>query len=109
MEMANNREAKIMKKALSLKQTNHFHITVNKAISGGSPIIKGTRTSVANIAAYYLMGLTPEEIQRELPHLSLAQVFDALAFYLDHREIIDQELENDKENSVAKEFPAGKY
>lgn len=109
MKMIHSREAKIMKKALGLKQINHFHITVNKAISGGSPIIKGTRTSVANIAAYYLMGLTPEEIQRELPHLSLAQVFDALAFYLDHREIIDRELEKDKEDSVAKEFPAGKF
>ena len=98
-----------MKKALALKEINHFHITVNKAICGGSPIIKGTRTSVANIAEYYLMGLTPEEIQRELPHLSLAQVFDALAFYLDHREIIDRELERDKENLVAKDFPPGKY
>jgi uncharacterized protein (DUF433 family) len=55
------------------------------------------------------MGLTPEEIQRELPRLSLAQVFDALAFYLDHREIIDREIERDKENLVDKEFPAGKY
>jgi len=98
-----------MKKALGLKEINHFHITVNKAISRGNPIIKGTRTSVANIAEYYLMGLTPEEIQRELPHLSLAQVFDALAFYLDHREVIDRELEKDKENLVAKEFPAGKF
>ncbi len=109
METINKREAKIMRKALGFKQINHFHITANKAISGGSPIIKGTRTSVANIAGYYLMGLTPEEIQRELPHLSLAQVFDALAFYLDHREVIDRELEKDKESSVAKEFPAGKY
>jgi len=58
-----------MKKALGLKEINHFHITVNKTISGGSPIIKGTRTTVASIAEYYLMGLTPEEIQRELPHL----------------------------------------
>jgi len=98
-----------MKKALGLKEINHFHITVNKTISGGSPIIKGTRTTVASIAEYYLMGLTPEEIQRELPHLSLAQVFDALAFYLDHREIIDQSIVKDKENSVAQEFPAGKY
>jgi uncharacterized protein (DUF433 family) len=98
-----------MRKALGLKEINHFHITVNRTISGGNPIIKGTRISVANIAAFYLMGLTPEEIQRELPHLSLAQVFDALAFYLDHRQIIDRQIERDKENLVAKEFPAGKY
>lgn len=96
-----------MKKAFGLKEINHFHITVSKAISGGNPIIKGTRTSVANIAGYFVMGLTPEEIQRELPHLSLAQVFDALTFYLDHRETIDQQREKDKEKLVAKEFPPG--
>lgn len=98
-----------MKRALNRKEIGHFHITINKAISGGTPIIKGTRTSVANIVVYYLMGLSPEEIQRELPHLNLAQVFDALAYYLDHRETIDQGLERDREEIVSKQFPAGKY
>jgi uncharacterized protein (DUF433 family) len=98
-----------MKKALRRKEIDHFHITMNKDICGGIPIIKGTRTSVANIAGYYLLGLSAEEIQRELPHLSLAQIFDALAFYLDHRETIDRELERDREEVVSKVFPAGKY
>ena len=98
-----------MKRALSLRKIDHLHITRDKAISGGTPIIKGTRISVANIAGYYLMGLSPEEIRRELPHLTLAQVFDALAFYLDHREAIDRELGRDGEEAVSKEFPAGKY
>ncbi|MCJ7784144.1 MAG: DUF433 domain-containing protein [Desulfobacterales bacterium] len=98
-----------MKGVLSRKETNHFHITMNKDICRGSPIIKGTRISIANIAEYYLMGLSPEEIKRELPHLSLAQIFDALAYYLDHRETIDRELERDREEVVSKDFPAGKY
>ena len=98
-----------MKKALSTRASAHFHITTNKAICSGSPIIKGTRTSVANIAGFYLMGMTAEEIQRELPHLSLAQVFDALAFYLDHREEIDRELREDREEVVSNNLPAGKY
>ena len=55
------------------------------------------------------MGLTPEETQRELPHLSLAQIFGALAFYLDHRETIDREIQKDKEEIVSRDFPAGKY
>ena len=98
-----------MKKALSHKEINHFHITTNKSICGGNPIIKGTRTSVVHIAGYYLMGLSPEEIQRELPHLDLAQIFDALAFYLDNRQAIDRELQKDKEEVVSREYPAGKY
>jgi uncharacterized protein (DUF433 family) len=98
-----------MKKVLMSKEVTHSHITTNRRICGGSPIIRGTRTSIANIAGYYLMGLTPEETQRELPHLSLAQIFDALAFYLDHRETINRELQKDKEEIVSGDFPAGKY
>ncbi len=93
-----------MKKALSAKTFAHFHITSNKAICSGTPIIKGTRTSVANIARFCLMGMTAEEIQRELPHLSLAQVFDALAYYFDYREEIDRELHRDREETVLKDF-----
>jgi uncharacterized protein (DUF433 family) len=98
-----------MRKALRHKEIDHFHIIVKKGVSGGSPIIKGARTSVADIAGYYLMGLSPEEIQRELPHLGLAQIFDALAFYLDHKEAIDRELDKNREDIVSEEFPAGKY
>jgi len=53
--------------------------------------------------------LTPSAPQRELPHLNLSQVFDALAYYLDHRETIDREIEQDREEVVSREFPAGKY
>ena|SRR4030042_5570038 len=98
-----------MKNALSTKASAHFHITTNNAICSGRPIIKGTRTSVANIAGFYLMGMTAEEIQRELPHLSLAQAFDALSFYLDHREEIDRELHRDREEMVCKDFPLEKH
>jgi len=98
-----------MKKAPITKAFPHFHVTTDKAICAGSPIIRGTRTRVVNIARYYLMGLTPEEIHRELPHLALSQVFDALAFYLDHRLEIDRELQEDKEELVSRDVPAGKY
>jgi uncharacterized protein (DUF433 family) len=90
-------------------KTDHIHITVKKGVCDGAPIVRGTRTSVANIAGYYCLGLTPEEIQRELPHLGLAQIFDALAFYFDHRREIDLEMEQELEEIVSKEFPSDKY
>lgn len=98
-----------MKMAVNRKETKHFHIAINKNICGGTPIVKGTRISVANIAGYYLMGLSPEEIQRELPHLSLVQIFDAMAFYLDHRQMIDKELEKNREENISKEYPSGTF
>jgi uncharacterized protein (DUF433 family) len=36
--------------------------------------------------------LTVDEILLEFPHLSNAAVYDALSFYYDNRELIDQEI-----------------
>ena len=98
-----------MKRVEHIKELGHIHITRNVNICGGQPTIRGTRTSVAHIAEYYLMGLSPEEIHRELPHLTLAQIFDALAFYLDHRKVLDLDRERNKEDIVSIEFPSGQY
>jgi len=98
-----------MRKALKTAETGHSHIAIKKGVCGGYPVIKGTRISVANIAGFYLMGFGPEEIQRELPHLTLAQVYDAIAYFLDHREDINQQLQNDLEETVSVVFPAAKF
>jgi uncharacterized protein (DUF433 family) len=98
-----------MRKQLKTAKTGHSHIAINKRICGGNPMIKGTRVSVANIAGFYLMGFGPEEIQKELPHLSLAQVYDAIAYFLDHRDEINRDIEKDLEETVSAEFPAGKF
>lgn len=39
------------------------------------------------------MGIRPEEIPLHLPHLTLAQVFDALSFYIDNQEEINDYIE----------------
>ena len=98
-----------MKKALSHEKIDHIHIMINKKICGGNPIIKGTRITVSNIAQYYLLGLSVEEIHKELPHLSLAQIFDASAYYYDHRITIDKQIKQDLEENISKVYPAGKY
>jgi len=38
-------------------------------------------------------GSGPEEICRQLPHLNLAQVFDALSYYSDHQDEITAHIE----------------
>lgn len=72
--------------------TDHPHITVEIGILGGVPIIKGTRTPVRAIAEMWKFGAMPEDILIHLPHLRLAQIFDALSYYQDHRDEIDQDL-----------------
>jgi uncharacterized protein (DUF433 family) len=65
-------------------ETSSRYVTHNPEILGGEPIIIGTRTSVRAIVVLWRLGIMPEEIMSHLPHLTLAQVFDALSFYLDH-------------------------
>jgi uncharacterized protein (DUF433 family) len=38
------------------------------------------------------MGMKPEEIIAEIPHLNLAQVHAALAYYYAHKEQIDADI-----------------
>lgn len=68
----------------------HPYVESVADILRGEPIITGTRTPVRAVVEYWKFGVAPEEIAQRLPHLRLAQIFDALAYYDDHREQIEQ-------------------
>lgn len=71
----------------------HPHITNNPDVCGGSSAITGTRFSVRVVVGYILhQGLTPEELHAAFPHLTLAAIYDTLAYYYDNREEIDAEF-----------------
>ncbi len=76
--------------------TEHRYITVEKKILGGEPIVKGTRTPVRAVVELWRLGTAPEEIPHHLPHLTLAQVFDALSYYSDHQEEINAYIEQNR-------------
>jgi uncharacterized protein (DUF433 family) len=61
-------------------------------VLGGRPRIAGTRTSVRCIAIESLRGNSPEEIVTERPHLTLAQVHAALAYYWANKADIDADI-----------------
>ncbi len=65
--------------------TEHPHIVRHERILGGEPIVKGTRTPVRAIVELWRQGTAPESIPSRLPHLSAAQVFDALSYFSDHQ------------------------
>ena len=78
--------------------TKHPYITQDERISGGSPIIVGTRTRVIDIVIEYeYLGRTIDEIIDAHPYLSLAQVHDALSYYYENREAIDGEIRERRE------------
>ena len=61
-------------------------------VKQGRPCIAGTGVTVRCIAAWSSHGETPEEIATGYPHLTLAQVYAALAYYHANREEVDQDL-----------------
>jgi uncharacterized protein (DUF433 family) len=76
--------------------TEYKYIVRNKEILGGEPLIKGSRTPVRAIVESWRLGLSPEEIVIHMPHLTLAQVFEALSYYSDHKKEIDNYIEKNK-------------
>jgi uncharacterized protein (DUF433 family) len=66
------------------------------AVRAGRPKIAGTGVTVMRVAAWYKMGLTPEEIATQYGHLSLAQVHAALAYYHANPEEIETDLAEER-------------
>lgn len=61
-------------------------------IRGGRPRIAGTGVTVRRIASWYRLGLNAEEIAARIRHLTVGQVYAALAYYHANREEIDADL-----------------
>lgn len=62
--------------------------------AGGTALVEGTRTKVVEIALDRLAHhWDAEEIQRQHPHLTLAQIYAALAYSHDHRQHLDSEID----------------
>jgi uncharacterized protein (DUF433 family) len=76
--------------------TGHRYIVRRDEILGGEPIVEGTRTPVRAIVELWRQGTPPEAIPNRLPHLTPAQVFDALSYYSDHQTEIDAYIERNR-------------
>ena len=79
-----------------VQATEHLYVVKDDQILNGEPIIKGTRTSVRAIVETWRMGISPEEIRQGLPHLTLAQIFDALSYYCDRQSEINAHIERNR-------------
>ncbi len=79
-----------------VQATEHPYIVRDDGILSGEPIIKGTRTPVRAIVETWRLGISPEEMPIGMPHLRLAQVFDALSYYSDHQDEINGYIERNR-------------
>jgi uncharacterized protein (DUF433 family) len=69
--------------------TEHPHIVRDPSIGRGEPIIRNTGIRVRILVEYWRLDTPPQELLQYFPHLTLAQVLDALSYYEDHQEEIN--------------------
>src|SRR5215213_2980471 len=60
----------------------------------GNPIIAGTTMKIVEfVMAQRAHGWSPEELHFQHPNLTLSQIHSALAYYWDHKEELDADIE----------------
>jgi len=73
-------------------KTRYDHIILNE---DNTPIIAGTKMKVIELILDKIAyGWSPEELKYQHPHLTLGQIYSALAYYSDYQEELDQEIES---------------
>ena len=88
----------VLRRALA---PTHPHIEIVTQSGGPTAVIRGTRVPVSILVGYAKMGETPQSIvERVLPHLTLAQVHDALSYYYDHQFEVDRERADNTEDAA---------
>jgi uncharacterized protein (DUF433 family) len=72
----------------------HPHVEQVETRSGTRAVLRGTRVGVDVIVGYLRAGYRPEEIASDiLSHLTLAQIYDAISYFYDHPDEIEQALD----------------
>jgi uncharacterized protein (DUF433 family) len=81
------------------------HITVDEK---GVARVAGTRMKVIHLVMDKLAhDASPEEMQRQFPHLTLAQVYAALTYYHDHKPELDAQIAQSGREADALRAQAG--
>jgi uncharacterized protein (DUF433 family) len=79
---------------VKMGQTALDRIISKPGVCGGMPCIAGTRIRVQDIYVWHeLQGLSADEIVSQFPHITMADVYAALAYYWDHRGEIQRQME----------------
>ena len=83
---------------LQKTKTEHPYVEINPKICNGSPVIRGTRVRIVQIAIEYeYMSFTPDEIVTAHPQLRLEQIHDALSYYYENRAELDKKIREDEQ------------
>jgi len=78
----------------------HPRIVRRSPVSGGEPILRGTRISVRHLIERGQAGQSVEDMLAALPPLTAAQIYAALSYYRDHQAEMDRLLEESRPERV---------
>ena len=71
--------------------TSYEHVSLDKQ---GAPLIAGTTMKVVELVmAQKAHGWSPEELHFQHPYLSMSQIHSALAYYWEHKETLDADID----------------
>lgn len=71
--------------------TTYEHVQID---ANSIPIISGTTMKVVELVmAQMAYGWSPEELHFQHPYLTLGQIHSALAYYWDHKEELDADID----------------
>ena len=74
-----------------LAETRYEHIILNDT---RIPIIEGTTMKVVELVlAQAAYGWSAEELREQFPYLTFGQIYSALAYYWDHQDDLDADIE----------------
>ena len=62
----------------------HDRITIDPNVMFGKPVIKGTRITVEHVLRKLSGGKAPEAVANDHPHLTVEDVYAALAYAADY-------------------------
>ncbi|MBK9007598.1 MAG: DUF433 domain-containing protein [Anaerolineae bacterium] len=89
-----------------LAETRYEHVVLSDS---RVPLISGTTMKVVELVlAQAAYGWSAEELHIQFPQLTLGQIYSALAYYWDHRDELDGDIEKriEKVDKVQKSTPA---
>ncbi len=85
--------------------TAYEHLTFNEK---GVAIIEHTRMKVTQLVSEVMAyGWSPQELHFQHPHLSMGQIHTALAYYWDHKEEIECQIEEEIVNATRMQTAVG--
>jgi len=91
--------------AIRLQLGNTVHIEQKQTRSGTQAYLRGTRVAVRHVASLLKASRTAEDIiKSDLPHISPAAIYEAIAYYYDHQAEIEAELAANQQDQVQAEL-----